>query len=188
MATKPNKRNTPLKSTGDVDPQTPSKVLLRRASRSLSRSESRENVDNSNDVIVSPSVISTRRSTRIIARRSKVKSADDSADDDKPDVKLVENDSDEWEYDVPMNYFKENPDEHVHTHSFKTPKKKDGMVALAFNTPKRIAEMKGFGTPKTPKTPKGLTTPRTPKTPKSSRKLIQPKTPSNVRAKLQKGN
>lgn len=189
MATKLTKRNTPLKSTGDADHQTPTKVL-RRSSRSSSRSKSCENEDNSNDAVLSPApVISTRRSTRIIARRSNSKSVHDSSnDDDLADVKELEDE--EWECEVPAkkSYFNENPDDYVHGYKFKTPKKKDGMVALAYNTPKRIAEIKGVSTPTTPKTPKGLTTPRTPKTPKSSRKLIQPKTPSNVRARLQKGN
>lgn len=189
MATNLNKKNTPRKSDGEADPQTPSKV--QRMSRSASRSKSTENLDSANDT-PSPTVSSTRRSTRISAKRSKTKtkSADDSVEDEISDVKLL--DDENWEYDLPpKSFFNENPDAHVHGHTFKTPKKKDGMLALAYNTPKRIIELKGFGTPKTPKTPrtpKGQTTPRTPKTPKSSRKLIQPKTPSNFRAKLQEGN
>lgn len=175
MATKLNKRNTPLKNNEDVDPQTPSKVLRRRATRSASRSQSCETEDSANDVTPSKatSTPSTRRSARISAKRIRVKSgADYASDDNVSDVKIL--DDEKWEYDVPpKNFFNENPDDHVHGYSFKTPKKRDGMVALACNTPK---------------TPKGATTPRTPKTPKSSRKIFQPKTPSNVRAKLQKGN
>lgn len=205
MATKLNKRNTPLKSQGegDVDPQTPSKV--QRVRRSSSRTKNWENEDSANDVTPSPKVSSTRRSTRITEKRSRIKSADQGVVEEVSDIKVSSDE--EWEYDVPQkSYFNQNPDVHVPGYSFKTPKKKDGMVALAYNTPKRIIELKGFGTPKTPKTPrtpKGLTTPKTPKvlttpktskalttpkTPKSSRKVIQPKTPSNLRAKLQKGN
>ncbi len=185
MATKLNRRKTPLKDIEDVDPKTPTKILPERIRRVSSRSKSVEECEDT----PSPQVASTRRSTRISAKkRTKLQSTDDSVDDDYefPDAKSMNDD--DSDYDLPVkNYFNENPDDHVHGFTFKTPKKKDGMVTLAYNTPKRM-ELKPFGTPKTPKTPKGLATPRTPKTPKSSRKLIQPKTPSNLRAKLQKGD
>lgn len=184
-----NRRKTPIKCSEDEDSRTPSKFVSDRTRRSSSHSKSGENI--ANDVAASPEVGPTRRSTRISVKRPKLETIVDSVKGKRSDVEPFIDD-DGWEYDVPpKNYFNDNPDDNVHCHAFKTPKKKDGMVALAYNTPKRVIELKSFGTPKnprTPKTPKVSTTPRTPKTPKSSRKIIEPKTPSNVRAKLQRGN
>lgn len=205
MASTENRRKTLLKEV-DSDPHTPTKVAQKRATRSSSRSKSRSrscDTDESQpDATPSPTATtpSTRRSVRIAVRRSKRKSVHDSVDDDgdadSSEAKLSKDD--EWEYDIPMkSYFNENPDNHVLEYSFKTPKKKDGMVTLAHNTPKRIIELKVTGTPKTPKTPRiqrtpktptRFSTPKTPQTPKSSRKLIEPKTPKTVRAKLHKGD
>lgn len=189
---KSNQRESPVDKDEATDLLSPTKESRKRSSRSSSRGKSCEN---EKSATIEPVTPSARRSTRISEKRAKLKSLSDSSYDGDDSCAQLMNQSDDFEYNAPAkSYFNENPDEHVHGYSFKTPKKKDGMLALAHNTPKRVIELKGRGIPhKTPTTPKGKTprgvqTPRTPSTPKSTRKLIEPKTPHNVRAKLQKGN
>lgn len=178
MESKLKRINTPRKSNEEGDPKTPAKITLRRSTRSLEkRNKSIENEDPQTP----KTSLNQRRSTRILEKRVKsVEKVDQISEDVKREEKVMDFEAmDEQNDELSTNYFKENPDIHGHgkeMFSFRTPKKKGSMVALAYNTPKMLSQLQNIGTPKTPRTPK------------SARKLIQPKTPSHVRSKLQKGN